>query len=278
MDQANILSILVTLDKKIPVYVCERIYPAQSSLMILSSNQIIKEFFRLLRNLVYKKATQIILQSVRMKSYFPTYLHEKMIVIPNPIIAPSSDGTSPHLAADSIVPIGRLVEQKRFDLLIKSFASIAAEFPDWHLHIVGKGPLLQQLQEMASQTGFQNRIHFLGEQGNVAGILAQSKIFTLCSDFEGFPVALGEALYCGLPVIASDCLTGPQELLGLSEHGLLFPPGSDQALSEKLRLLMLDSQLRSALGARAKQRSLQFSLKKITELWLKSFEIINISK
>jgi glycosyltransferase involved in cell wall biosynthesis len=139
MDQANILSLLTTFDKKIAVFVCERIYPAHSSLMTISSNQIVKKFFSLLRNGIYRKATKIILQSERMIDYFPSYLHEKMIVIPNPITAPSSDGELPQIETDSIVSIGRLVEQKRFDILIGAFAAIAAEFPDWHLQIVGQG-------------------------------------------------------------------------------------------------------------------------------------------
>ena len=213
-----------------------------------------------------------------MKDYFPHSLHEKTVVIPNPITAPSSAGAYPQITSDSIVSIGRLVEQKRFCLLINAFTNIAAEFPNWHLQIVGKGPLLEHLQKIASETGFDDRIHFLGQQSNIAALLAQSKIFALCSDYEGFPVALGEAMHCGLPVIASNCLTGPQELLGLSEHGLLFSPGSLLDLSAQLRQLMLNSQLRATLGVKAQQRSQQFSLDNITSQWLKIFEIINISQ
>lgn len=275
MDQANLLSLLAVIEKRIPVFVCERVYPDKSSLMTISSIWLVKEFFRHLRNILYLKATRIVLQSERMHDYFPKYLQKKMIVIPNPIVAPTADGEATAIQNPSVVAIGRLVTQKRFDLLIEAFSEISQEFPEWHLQIVGSGPLESELRAHATRGSATHQIHFTGRQSNIAEILHNAKIFVLCSDYEGFPVALGEAMFCGVPVIASDCLTGPRELLGQSEWGILFSPGNSPELTTQLQMLMRSLEMRQYWGERARLRAKDFDLEKVLALWREHIKISN---
>lgn len=267
MDQANILTLLATVGMLIPVIVSERIYPAHSSLLTATASQPLRHLISYLRNRIYRRARRIVLQSDRSIEFFPLNLHQKIIVIPNPICTPEVQGLAVEIPQPTIFSLGRLVSQKRFDLLIGAFHLISREFPEWHLLIAGTGPKAQELQAQAESGSGSGQIHFLGYQGNTGALFAQATIFVLASDYEGFPVALGEALVCGVPSIATDCLTGPREILAESEYGLLIPANDLEALARAIKSLITDPGLREHYARAGKARAEEFSLQKILPLW-----------
>lgn len=274
MDQANILTLLATHALPVPVIIAERIYPAYSSLLASARFSMTRRFYRWLRNLSYQKAASIVLQSDRSISYFPAKLQRKICVIPNPIIPPRDAGFAVEIPRPTVLALGRLTKQKRFDRAISAFAEVASDFPEWHLLIVGTGPELDALQTLAESKSCARRIHFLGYQGNTASLFSQSSVFLLSSDYEGSPVALGEALSSGVPAIATDCLTGPRELLGNSEFGVLVPDGDQQALGKALRAMIASNSERERFATLGKKRAEEFAPSRVLPLWQAHIEEI----
>lgn len=118
-----------------------------------------------------------------------------------------------------IISVGRLVAQKGQWHLIRAFARVKREVPKAKLVILGEGNLKDRLQRLARELGVSNDVHFLGFQRNPFKYVARSRVFVLSSLYEGFPNALAEAMACGIPVVSSDCPSGPREILAPGEFG-----------------------------------------------------------
>jgi glycosyltransferase involved in cell wall biosynthesis len=111
------------------------------------------------------------------------------------------------------VTMGRLASQKGHWHLIRAFRKITDHMPEMELAILGEGPLEEYLKKLVSDLNLEDQIKFLGFQSNPYPHLANSTMFILPSLYEGFPNVLIEAMACGIPVLASDCYTGPREIL-----------------------------------------------------------------
>lgn len=127
--------------------------------------------------------------------------------------------------------LGRLVEPKGFQLLLDAYALAlrSAELPD--LLIVGDGPLRDVLTAQARRLGIAPRVHFTGFLSNPYPLLRHAQLFILSSVQEGMPTVLIEALALGTPVLASDCETGPRELLDNGRLGQLVKVNDVPALA-----------------------------------------------
>lgn len=115
---------------------------------------------------------------------------------------------SPH-----IVTMGRLEKQKGFDRLIRSFRIVHADIPDSILTIIGEGSLRAELTELADQLSLREAVRFQGYLSDPYPVLQAQNIYVMTSYEEGFPNALIEAMYCGLPIVSVDCHSGPREIL-----------------------------------------------------------------
>lgn len=179
--------------------------------------------------------------------------------------------------------VGRLQKIKNHALLLEAAVQLLpANFSIW---LVGDGPERKHLEERSKQLGLEQKVHFLGAQAHVAPFLQASNAFVLPSDFEGFPNALLEAMACKLPVISTDCPSGPGEILPETyqagqyvqqvtrvKSGILVPVGNATDLSTAMRWLMNDPQLCSDLAAAAQHRAMDFNrpvvLQQFRELFL----------
>ncbi|WP_438864511.1 glycosyltransferase [Neptunicella sp.] len=131
--------------------------------------------------------------------------------------------------------VGRLVEQKGFDLLIRAYALALREQPNLPgLVIVGIGEDLAQLKALAAQQGVAESVIFTGFTDNPYYIINGAVAFILSSRHEGMPTALIEAMYLNTPVIAFDCPTGPAELIQHGENGLLVPYMDVEAMANAI--------------------------------------------
>jgi len=170
--------------------------------------------------------------------------------------------------AHRVVTLGRLAAEKGTDRAIDAFARIAATFPDWTLVIGGDGPELHQLQQriarlesiagLGGKERLEQRVLFAGWVSDPVEFLAEAEIFVLPSHYEGFPVALLEAMAAGCACIAFDCPTGPRQIIDDSHSGRLVPNDDIVGLGEAMAELMADSDKRLALGTCARSKAARY--------------------
>lgn len=164
-------------------------------------------------------------------------------VIPNPVISPSlhPDAAQPanHPWLDSaeagrppvLVAAGRLRPQKDFDTLLRAFARVHAQRA-CRLIILGEGPERARLQTLAVKLEIADAVDLAGFRPNPYPFMRAARLFVLSSRFEGAPNVLVEAMALGTPVVATDCPSGPRELLEDGRLGPLVPVGNPAALAE----------------------------------------------
>jgi len=150
-----------------------------------------------------------------------------------------------------IVMVARFAPQKDHALLLRALASLGDE--PWELEFVGNGPLFKNIKRVADELNLQNRVRFLGARYDVSRILAESHIFVLTSNYEGFPISVLEAMRAGLPVVASD-VGGTNEAVDEGRTGYLVPRGDLETLRERLRLLIKDPALRREMGNAGREK------------------------
>ena len=120
-----------------------------------------------------------------------------------------------------LISMGREDAVKGFWHLIKSFSQVHAKLPDTKLMIIGMGEFLPY-RELARKLGIDDAVYFTGLKKNPYPYLKEGSLYVLTSYYEGFPNAMVEAMSMGLPVIATDCMTGPREILE-EQYGILIP-------------------------------------------------------
>ncbi|HWA31420.1 MAG TPA: glycosyltransferase [Rhizomicrobium sp.] len=132
-----------------------------------------------------------------------------------------------------ILAVGRLHRQKGFDVLLEAFAIARAQI-DCRLVILGEGPERPALMAAAEKLGLAYDIDMPGFVENPFALMARAGVFVLSSRWEGFPNALVEAMACGAPVVATDCPSGPREILDGCQYGALVPVENPHALGGAL--------------------------------------------
>lgn len=155
------------------------------------------------------------------------------------------------VAPPRLVMTARLDEQKDHRTLLLALSTLLDV--EWRLDLIGDGPLLSTLQELAQQLLIADRIRFLGLRTDVAELLCGSDIFLLVSNWEGFPRSILEGMRAGLPVIATD-VAGVSESVADGRTGFLVPRGNADVLAERIRRLLADGSLRVSMGQAGLER------------------------
>ncbi len=262
VDQVNVLTLLATRSLNIPVVVSERVDPALYS---------IGRIWEQLRRWTYPLADRLIVQTQGALSYFSSGRKTRVCVIPNPVVLPirGKDISDRLLVERSLMAMGRLTQQKGFDLLLQAFARLKDHYPEWTLTILGEGKLRTELESLRDSLGLCDRVHLPGVVKNPYKALVQADIFVMPSRFEGFPNALCEAMACGLPVISTDCPSGSREIIRDGVDGILVSNENVEALAAAMERLMSDEAERKRLSTRAPEVLERFSLEKVMGMWEK---------
>src|SRR5262249_39588786 len=261
IDSVNVITILATRLLNIPTVVCEHIDPTLCN---------IGRIWSWLRKVVYPFSDALICLTPATLSRFQAMMKVKGRVIPDLIAVPP-----PGLRAQKmqqgpgglVVAMGRLVRQKGFDLLLSAFARISDRHPDWRLEILGSGPLRHELEQQVDALRLSDRVRLVGEVSDPFRVLCNADLFVFSSRFEGFGLALCEAMACGLPVISFDCPAGPADIIRNGVDGILIPAGDVVALADAMDRLMNDTLERERLASRAPEVLDRFSRDKTLALW-----------
>jgi len=129
-----------------------------------------------------------------------------------------------------VLGVGRLAPQKDFGTLIRAFARVIERRP-CRLMILGDGPERASLEALVAERGLTGSVDLPGWVSNPYPHMAHAGVFVLSSRWEGLPSVLIEALFCEVPVVATDCLSGPREILEGGRYGALVPVGYEEALA-----------------------------------------------
>ena len=161
-----------------------------------------------------------------------------------------------------IVSVGRLDYYKGFDLLIDAFDNIKDDMSA-DLIIIGEGKSRKSLVERVLRKGLQDRIRFTGFMHNPFPIIRNAQLYVSASRHEGFGLTIVEAMALGVPVVATNCRSGPSEILDNGRFGLLVPPDNVDRLSKAILFMLNDPAKRKSFGKSAASRANDFGVSTI---------------
>jgi glycosyltransferase involved in cell wall biosynthesis len=286
-------------------------------LRIYYSNSIYRSFIYILMKLLYRYADRLITNNNISKKYFEKKFNipsEKIKVIYNPInfteiqaLKDENLGEYEVVFSNSrvLITAGRLTKQKGQWYLLRIFRELKKEFKDLKLVILGQGELKDYLVNLSEALGLKTfvwdrdkiseafDVYFLGFQKNPFKFIAHSELFVFPSLWEGFPNALVEAMACGVPVISSDCRSGPREILApdtdfmyqtnkpeFAKYGVLMPTfeieykTANEPLNKAERLwvkilseILKNEKLKKEYSLKAYTRAKDFDIDKIIQQW-----------
>jgi glycosyltransferase involved in cell wall biosynthesis len=167
------------------------------------------------------------------------------------------------LAPDDVVAVtvANFRKEKAYPDLLAALKSALASQPALHSLIVGQGPLESEVRELHSSLGLGERCHILGYRRDVLRILAASDFFVLASKFEGYPLALMEAMAVGLPVVATRVGGIPDAVIN-GREGLLVGPRDTKALALSIQRMAADAAGRRRMAEAARARAPQFDVRR----------------
>lgn len=190
--------------------------------------------------------------------YNPIAIDEICRLKQEPIDEPWWDDSAP-----KVIVVGRLTRQKGHKHLLDAFQIVLQSVKDARLMILGTGEQRDALERYATQVGVAPNVTFLGFKDNPYKYMARSDVFVLPSLWEGFGHVIVEAMACGVPVVASDCPSGPAEIITSGHDGMLVPVGDPQAIAHSIISVLKDPRLGDSLRQNGFRRAMDFEAKKI---------------
>lgn len=224
-----------------------------------------------LRNLAPEIAAANIVQLPEYKDFFSAAVQKKTYIIPNCIIQIPIEGWA-HPERDDkqkiIISTGRLSDIKDHQTLIKAFAMLHSDFPEWQVKIFGEGELEEKLNGIIMKLGLEKKVFLLGHTDKVFDEIRVSHLFAFPSYFEGCPNSLAEAMAHGLPTIGFDDASGVNSLIQHEKSGFLADGKNRiESFAFYLRKLMADAELRKNMGISGIEYVKGFKSDYVYDLW-----------
>lgn len=170
-----------------------------------------------------------------------------------------------------VIAVGRHSYQKGFDLLVNTWKIVTEKHPDWQLHIYGDGER-EVLTKEVETLGISNSCFLHPPHSDITAKYIESSIFVFSSRYEGFGMALTEAMACGLPAVSFACPCGPRDIIKDGEDGILVENGNIGALADKICYLIEHEDERKKMGRKARENVQRFKMENIAVQWRKLFE------
>ena len=192
-------------------------------------------------------------------------------VLPEARSDPTPAAAGIPVEAPLALAVGRLIEQKDHATLLRGFALVRSELPDARLAILGGGPLEAETRGLAAALGLEDAVVLPGRT-DIRDWLERADVFVHTSRWEGFGIALLEAMLAGLPVVATRVSAVP-EVVADGETGILVEPGDQIALASALRELLADGARATAIGEAGRRRAqTEFSVSVMAERTLALYD------
>jgi glycosyltransferase involved in cell wall biosynthesis len=172
-----------------------------------------------------------------------------------------------------IVTAARLAKQKQLDGLLHAFAQVVKETPA-RLLILGDGPLRAELESLSQALGIADSVWMPGYDTNPYRYMAKADVFVLASAWEGCPIALQEAMACGVAVLVTDAPGGMKDIIEDGKSGLMVPTGKPEALAEGILKILMQPELKQYYREQAKQRSRDFDYPNTSQQYLDFYHTV----
>ncbi|HMP85357.1 MAG TPA: glycosyltransferase [Candidatus Paceibacterota bacterium] len=200
----------------------------------------------------------------------------KVIVINNPLDLNFIYNIKKHIVKPPkdypiILSCGRLVKQKGHEYLIGAMVDVVKHYPNAILKIIGSGPEFKYLNNLIIKLNLQKNVFLLGFVENPYKYMCLSDVFCLPSLWEGFPNSLIEAMACGIPVISTNCPTGPLEILENGKNGLLINVKNKKEISDGIIKIINNKNLASLFIKNSNIRVKDFDISKISIKYVNLF-------
>jgi len=264
MDVTNVRVLLATMGLNVPVIVEDHNNPEMKGM---------PQPWKFLKPLTYKYAYNIVLLTKDLLNYYPKnlYDHNKIVFIPNPLNIPVEKSHSNEyiLKNPTFIALGSLTDQKGFDILLRVFKKVLKKKPEWHLTILGEGPKRAALEKLSIELGIENNVFMPGRVKNPYSILKEADIYVMSSRYEGFPVALCEAMGVGLPCISFNCPTGPADIIIHNKNGLLIDYLNEEKLANAMADLIENPEIRKKFSKEALKINETLNINNIMHKWNK---------
>ncbi|HMI00870.1 MAG TPA: glycosyltransferase family 4 protein [Pedobacter sp.] len=215
------------------------------------------------RRHLFKRLDALVVLTAQDQTYYQAFLRNVVLIpnfidIENLFFEGSRDQT--------IVACGRLVNQKGFDLLIKAFYNVHKNEPGWNLVIYGEGTERHKLEKLTSDLALQSSVILPGFTKSIYHNLQRASIFVMPSRYEGFPLALLEAMTVGLPVICTN-ISGIDALIRNNENGLLVDPNNVTGIEKAILRLIGSSELRESLSYASRITASDYHVSVVIDKW-----------
>lgn len=205
------------------------------------------------------------------KNWYAPGIRPKIRVIPNAVREIAPHLLKPGQRENVILSVGRLAEVKRHDVLVRAWAKIAGEFPAWSVKIFGVGPEREALEQLIDGLGVGNSVTLMGHTLEIEAEYLKARLLCHPAKFEGFPLAVTEALAHGVPVTGFEDCSGLNALVQDGKNGKLMRASEDReaVLAAALRELLRDPPALERLGEAAPASMSRYRPEAIYDSWEK---------
>ena len=254
----NIMAIAANLGNGVPIIVADRNDPTK-----VPSNAVVRK----IRDILYRFATGVVVQTQKNKAYFSQAVQKKSRVIYNPIDLKESAGIALKTEKEKkIVTVGRLMPQKNQKMMIAALKEVLKKHPDYQLVIYGEGPSREELESFVRELGVEEHVLLPGNVTDIHDRIKDAEMFVLSSDYEGMPNALIEAMCLGLPSVSTK-VSGATDLIKDHENGILTDLNDQKQLENAMLELIENKELSERLAINAAKLNQELEVSGIMQQW-----------
>lgn len=227
-----------------------------------------KTLINKLMRFLYQKVDGLVVQTPDCLDYFKDILSCDMTVIPNPLSNRFLNKKMPDKRRNEIVTVNRLTDAKNPFMMVKAFEKFLLNHPKYHLTMYGDGVLKNEIKDYIIEKELQEKITLAGNVDDIENKIIDAKMYVLCSNYEGMPNSLLEALALGIPSIATDSPIGGCRMLIKNEiNGLIIPVGRIDSLLKSMNRIADDNDLANRISMEAKKIANEYNPIVINKKW-----------